>query len=247
MFLKYSVTVSHKLDHQALKQASLVEPRRAVLIIPAVAVGYLVPAVLMALPSPALVPNTFQQLAIVAWNVYPLISSSVLLILQAIAAPGSRSGSSQTTTGPAQHLRAVRLVAGLTIAVSSAVHVGTCAVSFSTVVFPALFQPTYIQELSPRSLFIPPLALSATSTVGDGVRSFFLWDQVIGYLTVMVVIWKQFSVAARTATGSYSWLKTAAVVVVASAVLGPGSACLVLSWWKDVLLFATTERTSKKS
>lgn len=196
------------------------------------------PAVLMALPSPAVITNTFQQRAIVAWNVYPLIVSGLLLVFQTIASLASRTSNSPTRTEPAQHLDAVRLVAGLALVVSATIHVSTCAISFVTVLFPTLFKPNYIEELGPRSLFIPPLALSTTSTVGDGVRSFFLWDQAIGYLTVMVVIWQQFRAAACAANYSYSWIKTAAAMALATGVLGPGSACLVLSWWKDELLFA---------
>jgi len=52
------------------------------LVLPCLILGYLLPAVMMALPSPDLVSNDFQQLALVAWNLFPVLVYVVMQVFQ---------------------------------------------------------------------------------------------------------------------------------------------------------------------
>ncbi|PLB49060.1 hypothetical protein P170DRAFT_475386 [Aspergillus steynii IBT 23096] len=99
----------------------------------------------------------------------------------------------------------------------------------------------YVKELSPGSIFLPPVGPGPQAlTPGDGVRGFLLWDQVAGYSTVLVVVLLEFRSAFAASRGFRgnkastlsAWI-IGAVGVGLSLVLGPGCACLIGSWTRD--------------
>ncbi|KAL2834226.1 hypothetical protein BDW59DRAFT_168571 [Aspergillus cavernicola] len=248
-----SPTVQLNLPFDLLQQSSLVSsPATIWLLLPASIVGYLLPAVFMCLPSssstaqPPLVSNTFQQFAIIIWNIYPvLILASLYLIRPAL--------SSSTTTASINakkttHIKAIRITTLLTLLLSSAFHISIIGLSLSTVLFPSLFQPHSINQLSPSAIFLPPLSPGPQAlTPGDGVRGFLLWDQVVGYATVMVVVLLELR-SALVSVQAWGWgqgWKVGGVAVGVSLVLGPGSACLVGSWLRDEILFGGWEVQTK--
>jgi hypothetical protein len=226
-----------------LATASLANPQLVKLVPFALAVGYILPAALMGLPSPSVVSNSFQQWALVAWNVYPLLSHVVLKAYLAVfgknddAAPRASSEKQAKSPQQSSHLSSIRFATGVTLALSFAVHAAVLGVSISTVLFPNLFSTPYVSQLSPTSLFAPPLAISSGSTVGDGLRSFFLWDQVAGYLAMHLASLVQLQNAARVSKKSFSWVKAIGITTAVSIVAGPGSACLLVSWLRDEMLF----------
>lgn len=244
--LQYSPITSGTPDLQALRRMSLVDTRKAVLIIPAVVIGYVVPSVLMGLPSPTILSGDPKQIAIVLWNVYPCLVSGILFMIYRFIPPTRSSAGSPMPSLPKQ-LCAVRWLHGLALLCSAAFHIGICFLSFASILFPALFKDRFLGDLKPESLFLPPLVISGTSTVGDGVRSFLLWDQLCGYSTVMVVLWEQYRIASQASTGRFSFMQTAFVLLGSSVFLGPGSACILMSWWREELLFQSWEHTTETS
>jgi len=209
----------------------------ALLIIPALGFGYVLPAVLMALPSPKIVTNNFQQLALVSWNLFPLLVSGLLNFLGATIPVFSRRRNDLPASSPQEHLRVVRLVSFASLIVGAAVHVGVITVSISTVLFPALFDAKFLEELSPASMFLPPVTVQRGETVGDGVRSFFLWDQAFGYPVMISVMMVQLRTAVFSRGLSASWATLLGLAVLVTCIAGPGSACLALSWLRDEILF----------
>ncbi|KAL4785500.1 hypothetical protein BJX76DRAFT_366925 [Aspergillus varians] len=275
-YISASTTVQPDLSFEFLQYASLTSsPVLVWLLLPATAIGYFVTAFLMCLPSypltitPPLVSNTFQQIAMAVWNMYPVVILAVMYLarpaLKPIISstmlrkwPSSTTPASETKKKPATsppspvkvaattHLQAVRVSSLLALTISSTMHLSTLGVSLATVLFPALFQPAYIKELSPASLFLPPVSLGPkVITAGDGVRSFLLWDQVACYSLFIVITAMELHSAVRArnrraASTSPSPLllpKMAGAAGFISLVLGPGSACLVGSWMRDEILF----------
>ena len=151
-----------------------------VLILPAFALGYVLPAVLMALASPGIVSNEFQQLPLVSWNLFPLLVLGLIKLFAAVIPVLSRQPIKMSASSPQEHVRAVRFISAASLFVSAAVHIGVLAVSFSTRWFPALFEEKHGKDLSLASLSLLPMSISPGETVRHGVRSFFLWDQVAG-------------------------------------------------------------------
>ncbi len=245
-FTASSPTTSRSLSLNALQSASLLSPSMTLLILPALIFGYLMPAVCMALPSPGIVSNNFQQLAVVTWNLFPFLVLVILKFFRTFAPMFFHDWDERPARSSHEHLRAVRWVSSASIAMSSAVHIGISTLSISTILFPALFSAKYAQELSPASLILPPLSITRGSTVGDGVRSFLMWDQVFGYSVVILVGMLQLRTAAIARGHPISWMKLLGLVVLISCVAGPGSAYLALSWLRDEVLFDINEEASGK-
>lgn len=109
---------------------------------------------------------------------------------------------------------------GLRLCSRTLVHVRTVTISLSTLSFPAIFTPGYIEEFAPANLLFP--RNTTVSTIGAGVLHFMQWDQWIGYSAVL--IW-----AVSLRRGSYkhgptTWALSALEVILGSILLGPGGA-----------------------
>ncbi|OTA96525.1 hypothetical protein M434DRAFT_67370 [Hypoxylon sp. CO27-5] len=214
---------------------SIVTPNRSLLV------GYAAPAVLMGIPSPGIVSNSFQQWAVVTWNVFPL---TVMVLFKAFAGTGSPSDQRHVHDAG---LHSVRTTYAITFALSFAMHVAIVTLSIITVLFPAIFDPSYRQYFSPASLFIPPLSIEPTKTVGDGIRSFFLWDQLGGYGVVLLVQLVQLRNAAYITGKQFNWLNAIASTAFASLIVGPGSTAVLINWWHDELLLGANEDSKAKN
>jgi hypothetical protein len=215
----------------ALRHASAVVDPRVTLVVPfALLIGYVASAVLMALPSPDVVSNSFQQYAIAAWNMFPLLVLAAQSLLTPVARCLPRSTSS--------HLAAIRIVNSLTLVMTCASHWVFFGLAITSKLFPHVFAPRYVDVFSPKSLFAPPLEIVQSKTFGDGVRSFMLWDQVFGYALVGLVMLLQLQKADVAVGREYKWTRALTATLTLAVVLGPGSAILVVSWIRDELLFS---------
>ncbi|KAL8875069.1 MAG: hypothetical protein Q9198_006521 [Flavoplaca austrocitrina] len=241
-----SPTTSGSMTLNKLQSVSLASPQMILSILPALALGYLLPAILMALPSPKLVSNDFQQLAVVFWNVFPLLVLGFLQIFGTIIPMLTRQPKNRSASSPDNHLRCVRFVSLTSLMLSAALHVAIVAGSISTLLFPALFSPKYVTELGPASLFLPPVSIDRGDSVGAGFRSFFLWDQAAGYPVMIMVMVMQLRTANVSRGVSIGWAKAIGSAMLISLVAGPGSACLALSWWRDEILFGVERADGRK-
>ncbi|GKZ33987.1 hypothetical protein AbraIFM66950_004118 [Aspergillus brasiliensis] len=203
------------------------------LLLPAIILGYLVPAALMGVFSP-IPASTAHQSIIGAWNMYPFLVLPILYVLRSIFSPAV------ATTAPKAHLHAIRAANIPAAIISIAFHFSILGVSLSTIFFPSIFTPAYRTELHPSAIFVPPLALPRATTPGDGVKGFLLWDELIAYLVVLVVVafelqgaWS--TVLTRNGVFRWSWFLPAAFG--SSFLLGPGTTCLLVSWLRDEILF----------
>jgi hypothetical protein len=204
------------------------------LLIPALTL-FVALAIVMAIPSPSIVSNHFQQLAIVAWNIYPIL---LYVLHKTLSALIPKAGFLKTTS-QRNHITAIRVTNAFAITASFAVHISVTSISLATVLFPSVFAASYAEELSPRSIFAPPIAIPVSKTAGDGVRSFLLWDQVFGYSVMLLVALLQLQTVVKAKGRAWSWVKVIPMALVGAVIGGPGSACLAVSWARDELLFET--------
>ncbi|KAI0157181.1 hypothetical protein GGR52DRAFT_577175 [Hypoxylon sp. FL1284] len=228
--LAISIPPNSKPDRA--RQASAVSDTVSELVmLLALILGYGGSAVLMALPSPGVVSNDFQQFAVAGWNMFPvLVLGAYWLLLGSARLLGC-------TKGPT-HLVTIRIVNSIALVLTSAFHWGVTGLSVAATLFPAAFAPGYAEHFRPDRLALPPIAITQSQTFGDGVRSFILWDQVFGYALSFVVTLAQVRAATLAVGKSFSWPRYVLGAVGLSIVLGPGSACLMASWWRDEMLFA---------
>lgn len=213
-------------------QGFLTPPSATMLLPVSLTLGYILPAVLMALPSPLTVSNGFQQMAVVAWNLFPVILS---LVQTTLVTSSSMLGLVREveTPSPEQYLSAVRIAYICGLIVGSALHIAVVSLSATTVLFPFLYRAEYVQALTPRALILPRTSWTPVASFGEGVRSFLLWDQVFTYATMLsLAILQLFRVAPRLVK-RVGILRLALIVLGTIVVAGPGSACILLYWAGD--------------
>ncbi|KAJ5329224.1 hypothetical protein N7452_009614 [Penicillium brevicompactum] len=237
--ITYGSTIPPSFEELRIKFSSPL--RQIILVLPSLILGYLFPAVMMALSSPSLVSNHFQQLALAAWNIFPIFVFFVMQIFQYIfpLSWGEEEGSGkQFATYPSTRIT-LRIVYAVSLLFSFSVHIGLLSISLTTIIFPTLWASETLQEFRPGRLLIPPVTITPAKTVGDGVHSFFLWDQVFGYTVGILVAWLQLhTVLVARGWFHQRWPRTKVLVGVVGGVLitGPGVVCLGLNWIRDELL-----------
>ncbi|KAI0114563.1 hypothetical protein F4776DRAFT_673829 [Hypoxylon sp. NC0597] len=240
-FISSSPLLSSTASPDVRRRSASVNPRLVRAVLPALLVGYAAPAIVMGIPSPRIVSNSFQQWAVVTWNIFPL---TVMVLFKVFAGTGSPSDQRHVHDAG---LHSVRTSYAITLAISFAMHVAIVSLSVITVLFPAIFDPSYRQHFSPASLFIPPLSIEPTKTVGDGIRSFFLWDQLGGYSVVLLVQLVQLRNAAYITGKHFNWLNAIVSTALASLIVGPGSTAVLINWWHDELLLGANEDSKAKN
>ena len=221
-------------SHQA--RGFLVPPYPTMLLPVSLALGYILPAILMALPSPLTVSNGFQQMALVAWNLFPVILS---LVQNLLATSSSMLGLIPVaeTPSPEQHLGAVQIAYISGLIVSSTLHVAVISLSAMTVIFPFLYRAEYVRAFSPKAIILPLTSWTPVASLGEGVRSFLLWDQVFAYATMIFLALLQLVRVAPKLAERVGVLRMIVLVLLAIIVAGPGSACILLNWAADESLF----------
>ncbi|KAL5342865.1 hypothetical protein BJX70DRAFT_394307 [Aspergillus crustosus] len=262
-----SPTVLYDIGLEGLLRGSIITSLDSVwALTPALILGFLFPSFVMALPVSSLpfVTTTFKQYAIAIWNVFPLLVLGVLYIIRPVITKfllPRTTGKHKTRLAPgarAAHLRAVRITTIVTLIISSTAHILTTTLSLTTLIFPSIFNPQYVNDLSPSSLFLPPISPAPKAlTPGDGTRGFLLWDQVVGYSTIMIVVGSELlnaidaipairrglrshpdhQLAGKIQAFTSSRWAIGVVGLGLTLLVGPGSTILIASWARDEILF----------
>ena len=195
----------------------------------------------MGMRSPSTVSYNFKQLAIAAWNVFPLTMALVQFVLQRIVSflTSDRFPRSENLIDPAGFLHAVRIAYGFAFAISCATHIGIASLLAASVLFPMIFSMEYSSAFRPNKVVLPPVSWSAVATLGEGDLGFMKWDQVIGYSCVLFVAGRIYRHAEVQLGRSRGWIFYA-VIAAGCLIVGPGSTAVAINWAKDEMLFAAT-------
>jgi hypothetical protein len=218
-------------------------PRFAACVLPAVFFGYVIPVIIMGLPSPAVVSNNFQQWAIVAWNTFPFFVLGFIRLGDAIwnvLQPPKYAAMDVTEPKHAPiQLWIVRRLGQASIFIGTFFHIAVVSISFSAWLFPNLFNTYYVDQLKPFALAVPPISIEQVRSLGEGILGFMLWDQVFGYSLVLVVFLVQYRNAQRFSNKRPlgSWTSSIAWAAGNSLLYGPGSAAMQASLLRDEVLF----------
>jgi hypothetical protein len=191
----------------------------------------------MSLPSPHVLSYDSKQVVIAVWNVFPIVTLVIVATFAAVAPKESRKQPESLSELSRRHITTVRWVYAPALVFSFCSHIAVSAVSASTRLFPTLFRPEYLADLNPSMVFVPPIAVVMGETVGDGTRSFMLWDQLIGYATIGLFMLVQLSNAFTVTGKSFSWPKAVVASLLCWAITGGGSTCLLISWMRDEALY----------
>lgn len=160
-----------------------------------VILGFILPSVLMILPSPEVVSSPTHQIYIAIWQLFPLwtvaIHISLRIICQTVSATKIIKDSNK---GPAiltaSYLNNVKYIYGFAL--------GMCALTQAPVLLLTLLPQTIFTHLSPilsrfgkhsfRETFLPyiPSQSKQVSSLAEGVITFLQWDIYIGSTALLL-------------------------------------------------------------
>ncbi|KAI9682380.1 MAG: hypothetical protein M1817_000434 [Caeruleum heppii] len=235
-------------DPSTKKASSLTLPASSILALPfAILLGFIVPSVLMTLPSPDITSFSFHQNAIAIWQAFPVwvfVSQFILSSVFAVFLPSITASPS-----PKQTLARVRPLYSFAIFLSSATHIATWTLSLGSVLLPKLFAPHLVADMHPLTVFVPGLPTSSApmTSLAAGCRTLLTYDEYIGYTSVLLwsmLVNRNAHVGKVTFDG---WGRLVVKSILMSVFLGPGSASTALIWARDEIVLGGVSEEEEES
>jgi hypothetical protein len=233
LHLSTSPTARSKNMNKEQRASTLAIASRHLRVLPfSVVLGYIIPSIVLGLPSPGVASYAGQQATIAVWTPFPAwvgLGQSVLTWADHRLFTSPPSTPTSASNVQSNHLKAIRPVYMFALIGSSLIHISTIAISLSTVLFPALFEAKYLSEFAPANLLFPRNGY--VDAIGAGVLNFMQWDQWIGYTAVL--IWALALLKGDEQVALKTLLLWGAETVVASILAGPGGAAVWMTWKRD--------------
>lgn len=154
-------------------------------------IGFLVPAVALALPAPSILTYGQKQTWLAAWQVFPVwmeISQQSLSLLVSMLW-GSNSPAHQDRKGTNIHsICALRRAYVFALVFAGVTRIATISISLTSILFPAIFAPEFRGVLDPSNIFLPASLLPSKKMtfVGEGALQLLQWDEICGSLALIV-------------------------------------------------------------
>ena len=213
-----------------------------------VLVGYGVPAILLALPSPSVLDFDFKQGFMAAWQLFPIWVGLLQQVLPPIMAkfgvaskhPKDKDYLSQ------QWMSTARVVYTVLFFFAGAVHTSTIALVASSEFFPGLYTPEHPFDLS--MVFMPPSISASTkmSSIGSGALQLLQYDLYVGATAFAIWASAMLLNTKHSEDSLRPWIAQGLKAIVLTALVGPfgyGIACI---WNRDELVFAKSANDDKK-
>jgi hypothetical protein len=198
--------------------------------------GYFLPLIAMAIPSSgsrALVSPELQQIAVVAWNVFPLFLTLSQYIFQVLQISGFSADRNQSTSNGKAALSALRVTYAFAFLTALATHIATLTIIFSTILFPSLFSPSAIGSLHPTAIFRIPLSHSTVPSLGDGAIQFLQWDLLVGSATILISTVISYHHTQKLNGKHGDLVNMTLKTLIAAVIVGPGATLMGLRWLED--------------
>lgn len=220
----------------------------------AMAIGYILPTVLAALPSPSAISFDRKQTFMAIWQMFPLWVQLLQLIISNLIKLFYPPLLSQKSPMPKYYgLGALRIVYIFMLTMAASTHIATLTLLFTSRFFPGLFATPYIGVFNPAKVFWP-VTMSAThqmSSIGSGATMTIQYDEIIG--SVAVVLWALFLFTAafhrlssqeREVNAPGVWVMVFGFVTL-TALVGPLGCAVIAMWSRDELLLAKGKEKRK--
>ncbi|KAJ5577987.1 uncharacterized protein N7459_006951 [Penicillium hispanicum] len=211
-------------------------PRVVLAMLPAIfVVGYMVPTHLMVLPAPSVIPVDLKQIAIAAWQPWPVYVSILTTVAYYTLSPFFSHNHRASMSG-------LRWVYAFAFGNAALSHLVSWIISVATVAAPALFDDKFRDALHPSNVFAISLPWSGllVDNVSNGVHVFLRWDFMIGSVGIFLWALKLHTVAHKQILSTVSWTGLLVKVGLLTALAGPTGAAVELMWERDELVFGET-------
>jgi hypothetical protein len=217
----------------------LVSSLQAILVPFSVSIGYVVPVVLLILPSPSPVTLEAKQISLTLWNIYPIVVSAISFTLSVMGSAIFSHGLTKKNT-----LSSTRLVYAFAFYLATITHVASWSISLSSLLFPTLYSSEILLDLHPAKVFLPIFSHEATPWP-LGMHRLLQWDNFVGSSGILA--WATVLLLnAFRATGGKSHTSLLLKVPFFVATSGFVGAAAVLQWERDELLLGNDGAAEKK-
>ena len=114
--------------------------------------------------------------------------------------------------------------------------------SFSSLLFPSLFNSAYLDDLHPYAIFLPPSPNSAlpAKSPAKGFHDFLIYDEFVGFAAMIlwaVVLLR--NADAKTKWGWQGWAGFLSGLAVTIIFAGPAAAVVNTMWSRDELVLGS--------
>ena len=155
-------------------------------------IGFLVPAVALALPAPSVLTSGQKQTWLAAWQVFPVwmeISQQSLALVVSMLWSSSPPAHQNRQGSSVQSLRALRTAYIFALVFAGVTRIATISISLTSKLFPAIFAPEFRGVLDPSNIFLPASLFPSKKMtfVGEGALQLLQYDEICGSLAL--VIW----------------------------------------------------------
>ncbi|CAO1597056.1 hypothetical protein XANCAGTX0491_000885 [Xanthoria calcicola] len=209
-----------------------------------VAVAFVVPASLLALPAPSVIGYDTKQLFMVIWQAFPLMVG----ILQSIV-PNVRSrlNDQVVVEESKEHtIEHMRVVYAIMLVVAWMTRISTWTISLSAVFFPGIFAYWVDSLLKPSSVFLPAAFTSSVKmpSIAAGAFQLLQYDDIIG--AAAMVLWSAtLYIVAMERKNPAGWVSLLIKGVLIEALAGPLAFATAAVWARDEMIFATDNEKKK--
>lgn len=218
-----------------------------------IAIGYILPTAIAALPAPSVISFERKQAYMAIWQMFPLSVQILQLAIPYLLAMSYPPPLSPNFLIPKrQGLGALRVVYIFLLTMAASSHLGTLTLLLTSKFFPALFAIPFVGIFNPASVFWP-VTISVShqvSSIGSGAMLMIQYDEIIG--SVAVVLWALFLLATafhrfseeRGANATTAWV-LAFDFVTLTALVGPLGYAVIAMWGRDEMVFAREKEKLK--
>jgi hypothetical protein len=212
-----------------------------------VTLGYIVPTVLMGLPSPSIVSLSQHQKFIALWQPFPAWTVVIHWALQYVF---KQSASKETTDGPStasgsRSLRTADFVYTFALIQCAITHIPALAIalvpqSIFSEYLPALIFPSSSDFLS---VYVPyyPTPGTQVSSLAEGVHAFLQWDlhvSATAFLLWAILLYRNVTIESKA---GFSIQKMLEKIAFWTLIAGPFGASTALLWERDAIITQKTK------
>lgn len=220
--------------------AFLIDPAELAAWPIAFTLSYLLPTLLVALPSPTYTSFATHQNIMAVWELYPIpFKIFQVLLARYFASLLARDPAPQSASQrKASVLKGLRYTYAFSAAVGAVSHIITLTLSYSSVFFPTLYNAASRSGLGPSSVFlgVSPFYSTPVKNLGEGLWHFLIWNMNVSNVAPLLWALLQCRNAHEGRKEWEGWISVLMKIGAVSMVAGPAAGTAALMWVRDELV-----------
>ncbi|KAL8893647.1 MAG: hypothetical protein Q9192_005060 [Flavoplaca navasiana] len=209
-----------------------------------VAIGFILPAILLALPAPSVIRYDTKQLYLAVWQIFPMTTGILQIVLPIVRSwLTERVVVEKTAKHTLDHMR---YIYATMLVIALVTRISTWTISISALLFPSIFAAEVGNLLKPSSVFLPAVATPSTKMPSIAAAAFQLlqYDEIVG--TTAMLLWSTtIYIIAMEQRGPAGWVSLMIKGIVIETLVGPVGFAVAALWARDEIIFANDSNEKK--